>query len=264
MQGSLQGASSSLLLQMGVLRVRIPEGAAPNPCQSSQEELTLPTSNTPTTQTWIRFAGALGAAIFLLGDLLVFGHLGSGAEFREGAIRAAQSASVGQLYFGGALGPIGACFLLVGVWFISSRLNSPRSALASVTTLLLVAFVITASSVHALWATNALLVKFCFGQAPACVSALQSVQAYWRVVFLLSAAIGVVAFVLLAWQVVAKRTTFPRWSVLASPLLLFVIAQAGPVLPSPFGAVVVAGSASISLLIFFLVAAFSATSASAT
>lgn len=220
------------------------------------------TNSVPATQALIRFAGALGAALFLLGDLLIFGHLGSGAEFREGAIRAAQSASVGQLYIGGALGPIGACFLLAGVWFIFSRLNSPRSKLANVTALLLVVFVITASSVHALWATNALLVKFCFGQAPACVSALQSVQAYWRVVFLLSAAFGLLAFVLLAWQVVAKRTTFPRWSAAASPLLVLVIAPVGQVLPSPVGAVVVAGSASIALLVFFLVAAFSATATS--
>lgn len=221
----------------------------------------MQTNSVPTPQTWIRFAGALGAALFLLGDLLVFGHLGSGADFREGAIRAAQSASVGQLYIGGALGPVGACFLLAGVWFISSRLNSPRSALAKTTTMLLVVFVITASSVHALWATNALLVKFCLGQAPACVSALQSVQAYWRVVFLLSAAFGVLAFALLAWLVVTKRTAFPRWSAAATPLLLFVIAPVAQVLPAPIGAVVVAGSASISLLLFFLVAAFSATPA---
>ena len=46
------------------------------------------TNSVPTTQALIRFAGALGAALFLLGDLLIFGHLGSGAEFREGAIRA--------------------------------------------------------------------------------------------------------------------------------------------------------------------------------
>lgn len=203
-----------------------------------------------------RFAGALGAALFFLGDLLVFGHLGSGSDFRDGAIRAAQSASVGQLYFGGALGPIGACLLLAGVWFLFSRFNSPRSVLANVTTVLLVVFCVTVSSVHALWATNALLVKFCFGQSSSCVSALHSVQAYWQVIFLLSTGLGVLAFSLYAWQVAAKRTSFPRLSALASPLLLFIIGPIGRVLPSPVGAVVVAGSASLSLLIFFVVMGF--------
>jgi hypothetical protein len=208
-----------------------------------------------------RFAGAIGAVLFLIGDLLVFGHLGPGADFREGAIRAAQAASVGQLYLGGALGPVGACLLLGGVWFVVSRFNTPTSALAIVTTVLLVAFCVTVGSVHALWATNALLVKFCFGQASSCVSALHSVQAYWQVIFLLSTGLGVLGFSLYGWQVATKRTSFPRLSAFASPLLLFIIGPIGRVLPSPVGAVVVACSASLSLLIFFLVMGFSGSDA---
>ena len=203
-----------------------------------------------------RFAGALGATLLFLGDLLVFGHLGSGAEFRDGAIRAAQLASVGQLYLGGALGPVGACLLLAGVWFLFSRFNSPRTFLSNLTTALLVVFCVTVGSVHALWATNALLVKFCFGQTSSCVSALHSVQAYWQVIFFLCTGVGVLGFSLYAWQVAAKRTSFPRLSALASPLLMFIIGPIGRVLPSPVGAVVVASSASISLLIFFVVMGF--------
>ncbi|MNW15895.1 hypothetical protein D3C71_2145520 [compost metagenome] len=64
---------------------------------------------------------------------------------------------------------------------------------------------------------------------------------------------------ILAVLVLRGRTQLPRWAVLANPLLLVaVLLPAFAAAPAPIGAVLLGGSASILLLVFFVVAQGSA------
>jgi hypothetical protein len=53
-------------------------------------------------------AGLLGALLFFCGDMLFYGHVGSGASFHEGMQHVAREASLARLFIGGLLGPIAA------------------------------------------------------------------------------------------------------------------------------------------------------------
>lgn len=125
-------------------------------------------------------------------------------------------------------------------------------------------FAVGLAAIHSVWAVFELLIRSCVdgaaGGAPAaCQAQADAVQAYMRVSLLGLAVPGAVGSVILAVLVLRGRTQWPRWAVLANPLLLVaLLLPAFAAAPAPIGAVLLGGSASILLLVFFVVAQGSA------
>lgn len=121
-------------------------------------------------------------------------------------------------------------------------------------------FAVGLAAIHSVWAVFELLIRSCVdgaaGGAPAaCQAQADAVQAYMRVSLLALGVPGAIASVILAVQVLRRRTHLPRWTVVANPLLLVaVLLPAFAAAPAPIGAVLLGGSASILLLLFFAVA----------
>src|SRR5260370_32344442 len=62
--------------------------------------------------------GLAGALLFFVGDMLFYGHFGSGANFAEGMIAIVMRASTARLFAGGSVGPRAACLCIVGFWHV--------------------------------------------------------------------------------------------------------------------------------------------------
>src|SRR5262245_30583011 len=110
---------------------------------------------------WAGVAGLAGALLFFTGDMLFYGHWGSGAAFHEGMVQTVRLASLPRLYVGGLIGPFAACLCILGFWHVYRNVQPSRALFARVMLVMFVALMIFGSSVHTLWTAKGLALKFC-------------------------------------------------------------------------------------------------------
>src|SRR5215469_13949761 len=84
-------------------------------------------------------AGIGGALLFFCGDMLFYGHFGPGAKFHEGMIEVLHSESSTRLFIGGLVGPIAACFCLIGCWHVRENIISRNPRIGRIAFLALAA-----------------------------------------------------------------------------------------------------------------------------
>ncbi len=199
-------------------------------------------------------SGLVGALLFFAGDMLFYGHFGSGADFPAGLVHTVTHASDARLYAGGLVGPFAACLCILGFWQVSRNVLPPQGFAARFLFVLFAILMIFGGAIHALWTAHGLSLKYCYGSDDAgCRAVLQTVRSYWSLSYYLGAASGVAASVLLAVLVLFRKTSYPRWTVLFNPALLVFLSTFAPKIPAPLGAVIVGGSANLSIALFFFI-----------
>jgi hypothetical protein len=210
-----------------------------------------PPSSAEVVRRYAGFAGLAGALLFAIGDMLFYGFWGPGTGFPEGMRVTVLHASLPRLFAGGLVGPVAACFCMVGFWHVylnvqsSSRLAG-RLALASFLLLM-----VAGGAVHTLWTARGLAIKFCDGQAAPCSDLLTATTLYWKLAYNLAAIPGYFGFLLLAALVLLDKTRYPRWTVLVNPAVLGLLAPMASRIPAPLGAVVVGGFTNLTIVVFF-------------
>jgi hypothetical protein len=95
--------------------------------------------------------GAAGALLFFAGDMLFYGHWGSGAKFHDGMLQVLREGSWQRLFVGGLVGPIAACLCLIGCWHVRRNVISRSPFLGRVAFFALAATMVIGSAVHARW-----------------------------------------------------------------------------------------------------------------
>lgn len=206
------------------------------------------------TQRSAGLSGLAGALLFFAGDMLFYGHFGSGADFHAGLLDTVTHASDDRLYAGGLVGPVAACLCIVGFRQVSRNILPPKGFSARFLFVLFAILMVFGSAVHALWTAHGLSLKYCYGSDDAgCRALLQTVGSYWSLSYYLAAAPGVLASILLAVLVLFRKTNYPRWTALFNPVLLVSFSTFAPRIPAPLGAVIVGGSANLSIALFFFI-----------
>jgi len=199
-------------------------------------------------------AGLCGALLFFAGDMLFYGHLGSGAGFHQGLIATVTNASLVRLYAGGLVGPVAACLCIVGFWHVYLNVRPSQEPMAR---LMLVAFAVLmvfGSAIHVLWATRGFALKYCYGSDDAvCRALLKAVNSYWELAYNIGAVPGYVGAIVLFGLVLLGKTWYPRWTALANPAVLMLLSPLADRTPAPFGAVLSGGFTNLSIALFFLV-----------
>ena len=199
-------------------------------------------------------AGLCGALLFFAGDMLFYGHLGSGAGFHEGLIATVSSASLARLYAGGLVGPVAACLCLVGFWHVYVNVRPSHERVGR---LMLVAFAVLmvfGSAIHTLWTTRGLALKYCYGDDDSrCRALVQAMNSYWDLAYNIGAVPGYLGAILLLGLVLLGKTWYPRWTALANPAVLMLVSPLVDRAPAPFGAVLSGGFTNLSIAVFFLV-----------
>lgn len=203
--------------------------------------------------------GLAGSLLMFVGDMCLYGHLGSGADFFTNVPLVISQESEAQIVTGGIIGPIAALMYCFG-FFAVYRMISPKSPLLAGMVLgTLVAMIIFGGTYHAMWGIRALLMKAGMPSSPLASLYDQTLQ-YIRLFFDTSVAFGGVAAFLLLYVVLSRRSLYPRWAVLVNPGLLYFLAPLARSIPSPLGAIVFGGYFNLVFVAFFLATIVSARS----
>jgi uncharacterized protein DUF6796 len=197
--------------------------------------------------------GVLGALLFFVGDMLFYGHLGSGDTFAAGMRSTVAVASRTRLFAGGLVGPPAACLCIAGFWHVRHNVKRSAGKLREILFFAFGALMVAGSAVHTLWTAKGLALKYCLDEGPACSALLGAIEDYWRLAYDIGAVPGYLGAVLLLVLVLAGRTRYPKWTVLANPAALGLLSGLLRRLPAPFGAILVGGSTNLTIAAFFLV-----------
>jgi len=206
-----------------------------------------------TTNRLTGLTGVAGALLFFCGDMLFYGHFGSGAAFHDGMLRVVRDGSLTRLFVGGLIGPVAACLCLVGCWHVRRNVVTRSPVVGRVVFVALAATMVIGSAVHALWVPRGLAIKYSdalAGVAPELVAALKD---YWSFAYQMAEVPAYVAAILLLILVLWGKSRYPRWTVLANFGVLSLFAPLAERVPSPLGAVLVGGFTNLSIALFFLV-----------
>jgi len=199
-------------------------------------------------------AGLCGALLFFAGDMLFYGHWGSGAGFHEGMINTVWNASLARLYVGGLVGPVAACLCIVGFWHVYLNVRPEQARIGRVMLVAFVVLMVFGSAIHTLWTTRGLAIKYCYYNDDAgCRALVNAVNSYWDLAYNLGAAPGYLGAILLLVLVLFGKTWYPRWTALANPAVLFLLTPLANRAPAPFGAVLSGGFTNLTIAVFFLV-----------
>jgi Family of unknown function (DUF6796) len=202
---------------------------------------------------WTGLAGVAGALLFFCGDMLFYGHWGSGATFHEGMLSVLQQASRTRLFVGGLVGPVAACLCLIGCWHVRENLIGHSPVLGRIIFLALASTMVVGGVVHALWVPRGLAIKYSAVVGPVAPELIDSLRSYWRFAYNLAAGPAYLAAVLLLLLVLFGKTAYPRWTALANFGVLSLLAPLAERIPAPLGAVVVGGFTNLSIACFFLI-----------
>ena len=195
-------------------------------------------------------AGLIGALLMFTGDMLLYGHFGSGAEFISRYKTVITEASSLRLYLAGALGPVAAIFYLIGVSHLYMRLQPARAVVRIATSLAFAAMFVIAGAVHAVWAAYALVLRgVARGQASTDLETVMG--AYLDLVYKMAEIVGYPSALLLFVLVLMRRTTYPRWSAFLNPGLIVLASSLVVFLPAPIGAPIVGGLFNLAFVVFF-------------
>jgi hypothetical protein len=197
-------------------------------------------------------AGLAGALLFFAGDMLFYGHFGTGAAFRDGMLATVRQASPWRLFAGGLVGPVAACLCIVGFWHVYRNTRPTSAFLGRVMLVAFFVLMVTGSAVHTLWTAKGLALKYCYGQGAPCSELLAATNSYWRLVYDFGAIPGYFGALLLLSLVLLGRTWYPRWTAIVNPAVLSLLSPLATRVPAPVGAVLVGGFTNLTIAIFFL------------
>ena len=186
--------------------------------------------------------GLAGALLFFCGDMLFYGHWGSGAEFHNGMLEILRHASRTRLFLGGLIGPIAACMCIAGFWHV--RLNiAPRLALLGwLVFATLAIMMVGGGAVHALWIPRGLAIKYSDLVSPTAPDLIVALKDYWQIAFNVAAVPGYIGAILLLVAVLSGKSDYPRWTVATNFGLISLLEPLAHSVPAPLGAILVGGS----------------------
>jgi hypothetical protein len=200
--------------------------------------------------------GLLGALLFFGGDMLFYGHFGSGALFHEGMQRVLREASLSRLFIGGLVGPVAACLCIVGFWHVRENIAPKNPLFARLIFYSLAAMMVAGSAVQALWVPRGLAFRY-EGAIGVLAELLASLRRYWEIAYYFAAIPAYIGAALLLFVVIFRKSIYPRWTVLANFGLLSLLEPLASRVPAPLGAILVGGFTNLSIAVFFLVSVLS-------
>src|SRR5437879_7522704 len=198
-------------------------------------------------------AGVLGGLLFFAGDMLFYGHLGSGSGFHDGLLVTVRNASLARLFAGGLVGPVAACLCIVGFWHVYLNVRPSATRIGQVMFATFFVLMVFGSAIHTLWTAKGLAIKYCYGRRRRLPCPAPGDKLLLGSRLHLGATPGYAGAILLIALVLLGKTYYPKWTVLANPAALILLSPLAEKAPAPFGAILAGGSTNLSIALFFLV-----------
>ncbi|HEX5433853.1 MAG TPA: DUF6796 family protein [Candidatus Angelobacter sp.] len=198
--------------------------------------------------------GLVGSTLFLVGDMLFYGTLSSGAQFHPYTEMAERS--VEQLVIGGTLGPVAAVFSAVGMGIFGLTLASANRRLAWAAAALLAIMMVIGGAYHAIYAVFGFAAKI--GEESVREALTGQVANLRNTISYPMYATGIAGSALVYFLALWKRTQFPRWLLIFLPTTLSMVEQGFRglfrAIPAPLGGIVRGGWINGSFVLFFAIA----------
>jgi hypothetical protein len=199
--------------------------------------------------------GLTGAIVLLIGDALLYGHLGSATDFWNTIPRVAGEASLVRLFAGGLLGPVGAVLYLAGFWHVYLNTRTAGRITASITLIGLSTMIVGGGAYHIIWVARMLAYKYGLADIAGSSPFVDAFESYMTMVYYTAAIPGFLASPMLGFLVLSGRSRYPRWTVLVNPglLMLFGLLLGTSFFPAPVGGMIYGGIINLTFCLFFVV-----------
>lgn len=189
--------------------------------------------------------GVLGAILMYVGDMLLYYTPKEINNFEEEIIPIMGKVSFTRLTIGGLLGPLCAAMYLVGYYQIYLAIKPTHKKMAMLVFALLGVAIFFGGTFHAHFASMGFASHF--NQS----AVLGKIQTYAITTYFVMLLLNLVGFILLVYLILFKKTPYPKWIVLCTPLVLVWFSNVVQLLPQPFKMIIAGGWSNITAILFF-------------
>lgn len=190
-------------------------------------------------------AGIIASCLMYTGDMLLYFTAKPVASFQEEIVQIMSEISPERLQAGGLLGPVSAFLYMTGFYHIYLLVKPESNKIAKVLFGLLCFGIMYGGAFH----THFTFLGFIAGFGNAELLQLAENFAVLNYYFVLFP--GLMAYALLAYLIIAKKTFYPRWVVVFSPIILFWFSGLVKHLPQPLMMLTAGGWSNMIFIIFF-------------
>jgi hypothetical protein len=186
------------------------------------------------TQRALALAGVLGGLLYMAGDALFYGQLGSGHDFD--ALTAMKARSDALLIAGGAVAPFASAGYILGTLAMALELRRRYPRSAAVFFVSWTCLFLTGIAYHSVYTTRGFAAKLPDpALAEVMLGRIKAFQARLYAFEVVSAAAGTLAVVV---AIARGSSGYPRWLLLLLPTIWSLADAVAEPLPAPIGGVV--------------------------
>lgn len=188
--------------------------------------------------------GIIGAILMFIGDMLLY-YTPNSFDYETEFLTVLGQSSVNRLFWGGFLGPIAAFLYCIG--FYQLYLVIKPKFWKFFVFLILSLSIIVGGAFHSHFTYMGL------ASAEKQNELLNLIKNSITTYYLLTAGLGFIGFLALSVLIAFRKTLFPRWIILCTPLILFLGFTPAKSLPAPFAVIIAGGWMNIIHIVFFTV-----------
>ncbi len=191
--------------------------------------------------------GIIASMLMYTGDMLLYFTTEPIQNFEEEIVHIMANLSSTRLILGGLLGPISAFLYMIGFYHIYLLIKPNHDKLAKTLFGLLCVGIFYGGAFH----SHFPLLGFISSSQNGTLLQMAEDYAILHLYFMYIPSL--VAYCLLAYLIISKKTFYPVWVVLFSPIILFWLSDVMKQLPQPLMMLIAGGWSNIMFTIFFSV-----------
>ena len=194
-------------------------------------------------------SGIVGSLLMYIGDMLLYYEPVSGFDYDSTARMSTMP--IGRLISGGLIGLFASMFYIIGGYFFYILFNSANKILAKLLFVNIAIMCVFAGSYHAMFPYLGFV-----GRLPESFQSeqLAFIRTYLDLIKTLMFVFAIIWTLILFYLVIFKKTLYPKWMLLLTPILLILAAGfVKDYIPYPFGAIIYGGWINLSFMLFFIV-----------
>lgn len=194
-------------------------------------------------------AGILGSLLMFSGDMLLYFHLVSGADYNSVPIMSKMP--INRIIAGGLMGPIAGAFSVLGGYLFYLVFKSINRFLAAFMFIFFALMFIASGSYHAVFASLGLVGRL---PEPHQAEQLLFLKTYLKSIYSFIFACGLIWTLLLFYLVIFTKTIYPKWMLFFTPTLLLLLSPYfKDLIPYPLGGILYGGSINLIFMLYFTV-----------
>ncbi len=209
-------------------------------------------------------AGVVGAVLLLIADFALYSHWGALPPVSDsvaallGPRKAILLATPASLLLSSIVCPLVALLYAVGAWHVYARLKTASARGAAMAGILFALVAVMSCVFHALWSQYGFILQFANQQPVLASDLVGTASSHMKQSLDIATLVGLAQIIVMFVLVIQGKTTYPRWTLIFNPFLLYAIATAilspyANSLPHPYGALILSGLSEAAMALFFVV-----------